>query len=183
MKHTVQEQKRSGRLTKYAFFISVFFVFVIIHAGAQPSSSFKLTGGYGFYEGYSVGTLYSFKNQKSGIGLSAGIDRFWNNQLYYAFTAEHNLSVFRSAVNIDQSYKWFLCTKAVFWNYHDAYYTWRVVSAVPSLGRHIILSSKLKMAVDAGIAINFVVYNKRKTFEEVGWPYHVLPNMRILFIY
>jgi hypothetical protein len=80
------------------------------------------------------------------------------------------------------AYKWHIGCRAVFWQLDDPYYLWKAVSIIPSINRNLQILKKVKMNLDAGPAFNIVLSNKRKTFEQVGWPYHVMPELRMIFI-
>jgi len=149
---------------------------------AQQESKFDYFIGYGFYEGYNIGGEYYFKSKKQSVSLSVGYDKLLKQE-YKSLILSYNLAIFKDRKNSSEEFKWYLDNKAVLWQLEDNYYLWRAISIIPSLSRKIILYKKLRMSFDIGPSFNIVLYNKRKTFEEVGWPYHVMPDFRILFIY
>jgi hypothetical protein len=149
---------------------------------AQDQSKFDFFAGYGFYEGLNIGSEYFFPSQKQSLCFSIGYDNFTNkDQESISILLSHNLSIFRSHTNESGKYKWLLINKAVLWQLEDKYYIWRALSFIPSINRTFFFNKYFNLSLDAGPSFNIVLYNKRKTFYEVGWPYHVMPDFRILF--
>jgi hypothetical protein len=151
---------------------------------AQLLSKFNFFGGYGFYEGINLGSEYFFDSKKQSISLSMGFDNFTKkNQENMSVLFSYNLSIFRNYKVDPDKFKWHLNSKAVLWQLEDEYYLWRVVSIIPSINRIFYIYKNLKLSLDAGPSFNIVLYNKRKTYKEVGWPYHVMPDYRLLLIF
>jgi hypothetical protein len=151
---------------------------------SQISSKFDFFLGYGFYEGINAGAEFYFKSYTQSVSLSIGANNLFDKkQKYFALIPEYNIAIFRHRRNPDDLFKWHVNNKFVFWQLDDEYYKWRVISFIPSLNRQFSLFKKLSISIDAGPSFNLVIYNKRKTFKEVGWPYHVLPNIRVKFIF
>jgi hypothetical protein len=151
---------------------------------AQNHSGFDYFVGYGYYEGVHFGAAYQFKSDTQSISLAlGGFYRPEYDEKLYAVTASYNIAIFRKRTDSNNLFKWHLNNKFVFWQMEDEYYKWIVVSFIPSLCRQFSINQKLKISVDAGPALNLVLYNERKTYEEVGWPYHVYPNFSIRLIF
>jgi hypothetical protein len=100
-----------------------------------------------------------------------------------ALTFGHTIAIFRSHKNSADEFKWGFSQRMVAWQLTDEYYVWKGVSLIPALSRNFRWCKKVGISVDAGPSFTIVLYSKRKTFEEVGWPYHVMPDFRILFIF
>ena len=151
---------------------------------AQLSSKLDLILGYGFYEGYYIGSEYYFKNDIHSMSLSIGYDRSINkDQESYSLMAGYDFAIFRSHKDILDKYKWSVSNRAVLWELEDEYYIWKAVSLIPSLRRKFVISKKINLSIDAGPAFIIVLSNERKTSEEVGWPYNYFANFRISFLF
>jgi hypothetical protein len=166
---------------RFILLIIIIFQFGEI-VNCQKTSNFSFFLGYGYFEGYNIGSEYYFNSEKQSISLSFGYDRLMNQE-NIAMTFCYNYAIFGSFKNDLNELKWHLNNKIVLWQLEDEYYLWRAVSLIPAVNRRFSLSGNLKMSFDFGPAFNIVLYNKRKTYKEVGWPYHVMPDFRILFIY
>lgn len=138
--------------------------------------------GYGFYEGLTAGGTWHAKAGKHSISASAGYEKFLKpGSETRSLSLSWNVALFRKHINSEGAYKWNLDNKLIYWQLNDPYYEWKVLSINPAIRRRFQLLKKLDATVDVGPSVNFVLYNRRKTFKEVGWPYHVLPNIRLLF--
>ena len=169
---------------KYFVLIFVLILFIIHKGNSQHQRRFDFFTGYGLYEGINIGASYIFKTDTQSIGLSFGTCKIFNKQEnYFSIITEYNISILRHRKNSDNKFIWYLTNKLVLWHLEDEYYIWRVISFVPSLNRYFYINKRHRISVDAGLSLNIVVYNYRKTFEEVGWPYHVLPNMRVVYLF
>jgi hypothetical protein len=158
---------------------------VLIQIGkSQTQTRFDYYMGYGFYDGIHVGAEYFFKSKTQSVSLSVGgYFESSNNLRYYALTPSYNIAVFRKRKDKNELFKWHLNNKFVIWQQDDDVYRWRVISFIPTLNRQFILYDKCRLSIDAGPSLNVVLDSKRKTFEEVGWPYHVYPNFSIRLIF
>lgn len=162
------------------FSIVLFQIYQI--GNAQQASRFDFFLGYGFYEGFNIGSEYHFKADKQSLSVSVGFDKLMKQQ-NIAIALSYNYAIFRSSRNLSDEFKWHLDNKAVVWQLNDEYYLWRALSLIPSINRKFILTRGISTSFDFGPSFNIVLYNKRKTYKEVGWPYHVMPDFRILFIF
>jgi hypothetical protein len=150
---------------------------------AQLTSKFEFFAGYGYYEGYNIGSEYYFKSGLRSLSLSAGYDYLFNKeQKSFSMELGYNRVIYKNYKNEEQQYKWHLSNRVVVWQLEDKYYVWRAITLIPSLQRRFIIYKKINLSFDIGPAFNIVLYNKRKTSEGVGWPYHVMPNFRIICI-
>jgi len=153
-------------------------------SNAQNLSRFDYFFGYGFYEGLNIGSEYFFKSYKQSISTSIGYDKFIDKkQESFALTIGYNFAIFRKHKNDSNAYKWHINNNVVLWQLEDDYYIWKAISLIPSINRKFILCRNLSLSFDIGPSFNIVLYNKRKTYKEVGWPYHVMPDFRILLIF
>lgn len=163
------------------FKILVLLLFLNQSITAQLSSKFEFFAGYGYYEGYNLGNEYYFKSGLRSLSLSAGYDHsFIKQQESVSMELGYNRVIYKYHKNKLEQYKWHLSNRAVLWQLEDKYYVWRAVTLIPSLQRRFIVNKKLCLSFDVGPAFNIVIYDKRKTYEGVGWPYHVMPNFRII---
>jgi len=166
------------------FFLSILIIFISLAALAQSHSRFDFFGGFGLYEGYNIGSECYFNQRFHSISLSAGYNKICRyKQESYALTLGYNFAILRERRNGSENFKWNVSNRVVFWQLEDDYYLWRAVSLIPSISRRFNICKNIDLSVDAGPSFNIVLYNKRKTFQEVGWPYHVMPNTRILLIF
>ena len=160
-----------------------FFLLLCTTGISQIQSEFDFFLGYGFYEGYNLGGEYNFNRGVNSVSLFTGFNRVKkNSQEYYSAGLGYDFAILRNRVNSPNQFKWSICNRAVFWQLEDNFYLWRAVSLVPSLRRRFALFNKVNFSFDFGPSFNIVLYNKRKTYKEVGWPYHMLPEFRILWI-
>jgi len=167
---------------KYILLLLTLFVF-IFNCLPQKFSKLDLLGGYGYYEGFNIGAEYFQDSNKKSIIIGLGYGQFNNlKQKYIAITTGYNLSILRNQKNCINNYKWWLSNKIVLWQLEDDYYLWKAFSIIPAVKRNFILCNKIRISMDLGPSINIVLCNKRKTYKEVGWPYHVMPNCRIMLI-
>lgn len=150
--------------------------------GKNPKS-IEFSLGYGFYEAINAGIKYNFNNQDK-IGISFGMDNYIiNREKYYSIIFEYDCAILKRKKTNNQNYKWFWNNKLIYWHLEDDYYKWNVISICLSLNRNIYINDKIFISIDAGPIFNIVLRNIRKTFDEVGWPYHVMPNFRLLLNY
>ncbi len=165
------------------FWLSIL-LFVIGQTGyAQNPSNFDFFLGYGFYEGYNIGCEYNFKSDIHSISLSTGYERSLNKvEESFSLTFGYDHAILKNRLNTMKQFKWRLSSRFILWQLEDPYYLWRAISLIPSIDRRFMLSEKITLSVDFGPSFNIVLQNKRKTFEEVGWPYHIMPNCRILLV-
>ena len=163
-------------------FFALILVFVSVSAKSQDSSKVYVQGGYGFYEGINLGLGYNCKDEHYNSGFMIGFDNFTvKNQRTYALTLYINHAVLYDKICRNNRFRYHLSGKTILWQLTDDYYLWRVVSIVPSARCGFQLTQRMEMFFDLGPSFNFVLYNERKTFKEVGWPYHVMPDASITF--
>jgi len=165
------------------YLISIILLLTEQFGNAQLNSKLDLILGYGFYEGYYIGSECNFKNDIHSMSLSIGYEpSINNNQESYSLMTGYDIAIFRSHKNILDKYKWSVSNRAVLWKLEDEYYIWKAVSLLPSLRRKFVISKKINLSIDAGPAFVIVLSNVRKTSEEVGWPYNYFANFRISFL-
>lgn len=165
-------------------FYTIVCLLTIPSVSAQTHSNVEFFGGYGYYEGFHSGCEYYFNQRSHSINLSVGYNNIKRyNQVSYSLAIGYDFAIFRDRKNGSDNFKWNVSNRAVLWQLEDEYYLWRAISLIPSISRRFTIYKGLDMSVDAGPSFNIVLYNDRKTFREVGWPYHVLPNARILLIF
>jgi hypothetical protein len=167
---------------KYLY-VSVVLLFIVRIADSQSPPKFDFTCGYGFYEGYFVGSEFHFQNSLHSVSLSAGYDKsFRKNAVSYSLALGYDYALFKSHKDRNDRYMWSVSSRAVLWQLEDEHYLWRAVSLIYSIRRKFSITQKISMSLDVGPAFTIVLSNKRKTYEEVGWPYNYMPNFRISFI-
>ncbi len=149
---------------------------------AQNLPKLNIFAGYGFYEAFNLGTEYTFKSQQQSVSVSVGYAKMYKKH-NKALTMSYNFAVFKQFNNNVEGYKWHINNKLVAWQLEDDFYLWKAISIIPSLNRSIFFQRRLHISVDIGPSFNIILYSKRKTFSELGWPYHISPNFRFLFIY
>jgi hypothetical protein len=150
---------------------------------AQPSR-FDFFFGYGYYEGVTLGSELHNKSGSQSLSLSGGyFRRFQKEEETFTFAMGYQHAILLTQKIDSSAYKWHLGCRAVFWRLEDPFYLWKAVSIIPSINRNFLIFKKIKLNLDTGPAFNIVLYNKRRTFEQVGWPYHVMPELRMIFIF
>lgn len=172
------------RKIRIFFFSSCLVLFLNTFSSAQFLNRLNVSLGYGFYEGFHAGLSFKLKdsNQSAGISIGAG-NVFDFSQKYYSASVNYTRPVFKNKLTVGGYPKWQFDNTLVLWQMEDSYYIWRVISFIPSISRHIYLSDNLTLALSTGPSFNLVLYNKRKTFEKAGWPYHIYPNLKIQLIF
>lgn len=164
-------------LISILLFSGIFF----LESSSKSNDTLCFFGGYGYYEGINAGIGYKFSYGTQNIGLSFGVNKLFDkNSIYYSIISEYNIAVFRKHITRYGIYKWYIGGRIVYWYFEDEYYIFNALSFIPNFGRQFSLGEKFSMAIDGGIAFNLVLTSERKTFEEVGWPYNVMPDIRIL---
>ncbi len=167
---------------KYILLSIKFFVLShILFAQETPKLDFFL--GYGFYDGFTIGSEYYFREQMHSISLSGGYENlFRKEQETFSLAFDYSFAILKNSRNQLNNYNWHIDNRIVAWQLEDEFYLFRAVSVIPSVKRSIVLFNKITVSLDVGPSFNIILYNKRKTFEEVGWPYHIMPNFRLLFV-
>ena len=161
-------------------------LFVLLHPiilFAQNEKKIELNCAYGYYESICIGAKYIYKPEIK-FGLLIGNNfRLLNNEKYYTVTLECNTAIFKQKKGTKKNYKWFLTSKIIYWDMEDKYYRFNVLSFSPAITRNISINKNLYLSIDIGPLINIVLESHRKTFKEVGWPYHVMPNLKFQIAY
>lgn len=149
---------------------------------AQNDNKPGLSFGYGYYETFTIGVNYYLKPEHK-IGIGAGSSFMINNEMYYSVYIEDNIAVFRFKKSNTNNYKWFLTNKILYWDMKDSFYRWNVLSLSPAITRSFTINNNINLTADLGPLFTIVLESYRKTYEALGWPYHVMPNVRLLFNY
>lgn len=159
------------------------FLLIISQTGIAQSSRFDFFAGYGYYEGFTIGSELYNKSYIQSISLSAGyLRRFHKEEQTFSIALGYQHAIIPALTIGSSVYKWHTGCRAVFWQLEDPFYLWKAVSIIPSVNMNVQVFRKIRLNLDAGPAFNIVLFNKRKTFEQAGWPYHVMPEIRIVFI-
>lgn len=157
----------------------IFVIMIAFSVKSQDSSKVYMQGGYGFYECINAGVGYYF-NDNCNTGFMFGYDNFSvKDQETYAITLYFNHAVFYNRNNGCKKIRYYLNGKSILWQLTDDYYIWRVISIVPSARCGFEINRRIELLLDMGPSFNIVLHNERKTFKEVGWPYHVMPNASV----
>jgi hypothetical protein len=157
---------------------------ILISTGlfSQKAQRSEFSLGYGYYETFTLGFSY-YLTPAHKIGLAGGSSFMINNEMYYTFSISDNIALLRTKKDKFQNYRWFLTSKVLYWDMKDKFYRWNVLSLSPALTRSITVNERLNITMDIGPVFNIVLESYRRTYEALGWPYHVMPNMRILINY
>lgn len=148
------------------------------------SSRFDFFFGYGYYEGFTIGSEFHNRSGKQSCSLSAGyFYRFQKNEETYSLAIGYQHAIFLKQNLKGFGYKWHAGCRTVFWRLEDPFYLWKALSIIPSVNMNFLVFKKIKLNLDAGPAFNIVLYNKRKTFEQAGWPYHVMPELKMTILF
>jgi hypothetical protein len=170
----------------YAMYRTVIFILLLSmsQTGMAQSSRFGFFFGYGYYEGVTAGGEIYNKCGSQSLSLSAGyFRRFQKEEETFSITTGYQHAILLKQCIDANTYKWHVGLRAVFWRHEDPWYLWKAASIIPSVNLNILVFNKIKLNLDAGPAFNIVLYNKRKTFEQAGWPYHVMPEFKMVFIF
>ena len=168
---------------KFYFFRFLSLLFLLVECNQNISSQdtihWGVSAGIGFYEAFHMGIEHNYR-PNLGYEISLG-SQFWtvHNHKYYDLTFQHNWTFRKNKVLTS----WSLDNKLVFWYLEDKYYKWFVLSMEPALGKNFKITKKLDIHLDAGPVFMVVLYFKRKTFEEVGWPRYFLGNATLKIVY
>lgn len=164
---------------RFVFCIFILFIFSIT-CFSQDLKKNEFLVKFGYYDAVSVGYQHEFFTNIS-VGISIGSNfRLYNNQEYY------NIDFFANW-KIGEGTKWKLLSNIYLGlNIHnvfieDSYYKWDFLAFVPSIGKKIFLGNKFGLIIEGGPAFNIVLYNKRKSDENVGWPYHILGDFKVTY--
>lgn len=169
---------------KKIIFVLIFGFIVHNKCCLQNKNTITFFTGYGLYEAYHLGFNLTPPSKLYSIGLSSGVDNILNDDAgYFSISIEYNRVIFKKMLNNYSENKWYWNNKITFWKMDDPYYLWKSINICPSICRKFQLTSKFFIRTEFGPGFNIVVYNQRKTFEKVGWPYHVMPSYRILINY
>jgi hypothetical protein len=170
-------------VNKFALFSLFLISITLTQAGIAQSFRFDFFLGYGYYEGITAGGELHNKSGSQSLSLSAGyFRRFQKEEETFSFTLGYQHGILLKQSIDASAYKWHIGCRTVFWQLEDPWYLWKAVSIIPSVNLNFLIFKKIKLNLDAGPAFNIVLYNRRKTFEQVGWPYHVMPELRMIFI-
>jgi hypothetical protein len=168
-------------MSRIKFFI---ILFTLSQTGMCQSHRFDYFFGYGYYEGITLGSELFNKSGSQSLSLSAGyFKRFQKEEEILSITLGYQHALFLKQKTGLAGYKWHTGCRTVFWRLDDPFYLWKALSIIPSLNLNFLIFEKIKLNLDAGPAFNIVLYNKRKTFEQAGWPYHVMPELRLILIF
>ncbi len=163
--------------------VGYLFIFLAVELMAQKTGNFELNAGYGFYDAFKIGMACHFRHHLSA-GLSIGFDnQLLHNEKYISASTEFMLSVFRSLKTGNDNHRCWLHNRMYFWWLEDPFYQFMAITYNPCFAYRLDFSKKIFITCSAGPAINFVVYNRRKTFDEVGWPHYVQFNPGIQLNY
>ena len=165
--------------------ICYFLIFLTVNTIAQKRGTLEMNAGYGFYDAIKIGGTYHFK-QQMGVGGSVGFDNhFLRNEKYISISAEWMLAILRNFKTSNDNHRYRLHNRIYFWWLEDRFYQFRVITYCPCFVYRFDLSERVNITCSAGPAINFVVYNYRKTFDEVGWPHYVQfnPGIQLNYIF
>lgn len=155
----------------YKNLIYLFFI-ICLKLNGQDSSKIAIIVGCGFYEAFHAGISYHIKKEYC-VSVNAGFDNHLiNNGKYFSGGIGFNIAFLKNFKCNSGNYKLDFQNKIMYWSLHDAYYKWKAISCIPAIRYRIDLNKKMNMMLSAGPSINFVIYNFRKTFEEVGWPHY-----------
>jgi hypothetical protein len=160
-----------------------FLVFLTVETMAQQVGKLEMNAGYGFYDAFKIGMAYHFK-QHMGAGGSIGFDdHFLYDEKYISISIEWMLSIFRSLKTSNENHPCRLHNRIYIWWLEDRFYQFRAITYSPCIVYRFDVGKRVYISCSAGPAVNFVVYNFRKTFDEVGWPHYVQFNPGIQLNY
>jgi hypothetical protein len=160
--------------------INVVIVLVPLNISAQKDSLWQVNCGFGFYEAFNIGAKYNYRTNlgmRLSVGSQLGVIK---NQKYYDITFEHDWTFRKKNKELSS---WSLDKKLVFWYLEDKYYKWFVLSMEPAIGKTFVINDKVGVHLDAGPVFMVVLYFKRKTFDEVGWPRYFMLNASLKIVY
>ncbi len=160
-----------------------FLIFLNLNLYAQQKEA-AIFSGLGFYDALNLGVTYPI-NKNFGIGGSLGFDKnIRNNEKYFTGNLEIITGILKNYNSSNGDTKLWIHNRIYYWTYEDRFYKFRVITYNPCVSYRTYLNPRLFLSFCAGPAVNFVVFNHRKTFDEVGWPHYVQfnPGFRINYI-
>jgi len=161
-------------------FVFLFFL-KTIHLFSSDSTVISMNIGFGNYEAFHLGIKY-YINNRNIIGSNVGFDEWiLISGRYYIINIEYDRSVFNKNISVTGFGKWYWNNKIYYWYQEDEFYRWDALALFTGINRNFFLSNKSYFSIDFGPAFNIVLRNQRKTYQKVGWPYHVFPNFRIQY--
>lgn len=144
---------------------------------AQPG--IMLGSGLGNMEHFSLHAGYQFK--KSGeLGLIFGSNAFNDLHDFSTLLIEYGHTIFPSKTG-----RIILrpLLKAGYSLYSNAYYQWQTLTIIPAAGIAFGIDKGLEMRLQAGIAVNKELAEKRLAWGELGYYPRYLPEIKLEFIY
>jgi hypothetical protein len=167
---------------KYLIILIFLNFFLYTRCNAQNSKRPELLISAGYYDALSAGIQYKL-NPNISTGFSAGTNfGLYNKQEYYNSDFFLNWDIKRKNDTTFSS-NWFLAANVFNVYIEDAFYKWDFLALVPGIGRVIRCGVKSGFKIEAGPAFNIVLFNKRKTYRNVGWPYHVLADIKLVYYF
>ncbi len=150
--------------------------------GQNPKQKVLLAGGY--YEGIQFGYDRTAASGKFRWQVGLGFEKFLvKSQTTWSFSFNTGTPVFRKEQDSEGNHHWFMMGKLIFWQMNDPFYEWNVMSLNPAICRNLYVSGRHVLTADLGPSIQFVLHSRRKTNLEAGWPYSVLPNLRLSYCF
>jgi hypothetical protein len=160
----------------------VFLIYPETCFGQKPRHKILLAAGY--YEGLQIGYDRIAASGKFRWQAGLGFEKYLvKDQSTWSASFNAGTPVFRKFQDSEGNHRWYVMGKLIFWQMTDPYYDWNALSVCPAICRDIHISGRHFLMADLGPSIQFVLHSKRKTKQEIGWPYAVLPNLRISYCF
>lgn len=150
---------------------------------AQQTQNIKVIGGYGSYEGMHAGIAWQFQ-KRNQLSIAIGTNNLVpKDESSCAVSLKNRLGFNFKKDESRNHFKWQVGGSIIYWKLEDPYYSWKIMSFIPTFERNMRINSRLNLTIGAGPSIQLVLHSERKTFEEVGWPYKIQPNAFIQLSY
>lgn len=164
----------------WKYLIILFCFASLINKSYAQKTDFVISAGY--YDALSIGFQHKIqKNISAGLSLGTNF-RLYNNQEYYDFCV-FSIWDLKNKKDTTILTNWFLQASVYNVFIEDAFYKWYFLTIVPSIGKVLKYGLRSDLKIQAGPAFNIVLYNKRKTSQNIGWPYHVLADIKIIYTF
>jgi hypothetical protein len=161
----------------------ILFSLVVIKSSGQYNRNIAIFTGFGFYESFHAGINFPFGKSAEFFVIGGFDNNFFHEGKYIVTGGGINISFLNKIKSVSGDSKWIIQNKILYWSLDDRYYRWKVLSYTPGVHYRMNLSGNFNIDLGFGPVINFVVYNLRKTFEEVGWPHYIQLNPSVQLIY
>jgi len=158
------------------------FILLLLLTGEKKIIGQTFFTGLGYLECLHTGIELPISTRKT-LEFSAGIQPFqWKDQHTFSISAgifTRNKLKESSKKIIPISYG----VRSTLWNFENKFNHFVNLSIAPLIRYDLYISKNSGIRLSGGYAFNNVIFYKRKTFTEVGWPRNWLPSFALSWTY